>query len=177
MAALAKWGTFYQIVGSAAAALMGLQFVVLTLIAERPSLRVAEASAAFGTPTTVHFSTALLLSALLCVPWPDPIFAAVVWGAIGVYGVAYVLIVFRRMRTQTAYQPEFEDWLFHMVFPLLAYGTLAASAVAIRLHAAASLFGVGGATLLLLFIGIHNAWDAVTYHVFSLRRETNPGRN
>lgn len=29
-----------------------------------------------------------------------------------------------------------------------------------------ALFGVGAATLLLLFAGIHNAWDAVAYHVF-----------
>jgi hypothetical protein len=30
---------------------------------------------------------------------------------------------------------------------------------------------VGAAALLLLFIGIHNAWDIVTYHVFVKRRE------
>jgi hypothetical protein len=28
------------------------------------------------------------------------------------------------------------------------------------------MFGVAGAALMLLFIGIHNAWDGVTYHVF-----------
>jgi hypothetical protein len=28
------------------------------------------------------------------------------------------------------------------------------------------MFGVGAAALLLLFDGIHNAWDAVTYHIF-----------
>jgi hypothetical protein len=27
-----------------------------------------------------------------------------------------------------------------------------------------------GTALLLLFIGIHNAWDAVSYHVFVSRR-------
>ena len=32
------------------------------------------------------------------------------------------------------------------------------------------MFGVGGATLLLLFIGIHNAWDSVAYQVFVVRR-------
>jgi hypothetical protein len=31
------------------------------------------------------------------------------------------------------------------------------------------MFGVAAAALLLLFIGIHNAWDAVTYHVFVVR--------
>ena len=64
MSELAKWDSFYVVVGSAAGALIGLQFVVATLIAERPALRVAEAGAAFATPTIVHFGTALLLTAL-----------------------------------------------------------------------------------------------------------------
>ena len=33
-------------------------------------------------------------------------------------------------------------------------------------HLSAALFAIGAAALLLLFIGIHNAWDGVTYHVF-----------
>jgi hypothetical protein len=70
------------------------------------------------------------------------------------------------MRAQTIYQPEFEDWLFHFVLPLAAYAMLALSAVAAPAHTRQALFGVGGATLLLLFVGIHNAWDSVTYHVF-----------
>jgi len=172
MAALAKWSTFYQIVGTAAASLMGLQFVVLTLIAERPSTRVAEASAAFATPTTVHFGSALLLSAVLCVPWPNLIFAAAVWGVVGFCGVAYALMVIRRMLRQTAYQTEFEDWLFYAILPLLAYATLAVSGYVVRFHMTASLFAAGGSALLLLFIAIHNAWDAVTYHVFVLKGET-----
>jgi hypothetical protein len=34
-----------------------------------------------------------------------------------------------------------------------------------------AMFGVAGAALMLLIIGIHNAWDAVTYHVFVKKRE------
>ena len=64
MSELAGWNSFYVIVGSAAGALIGLQFVVATLIADRPALRVAEAGAAFATPTIVYFGTALFLSAL-----------------------------------------------------------------------------------------------------------------
>jgi len=64
MSEIAKWGNFYVIVGSAAGALIGLQFVVITLIAERPP-----DGAAFGSSTIVHFSVALFLSALLLAPW------------------------------------------------------------------------------------------------------------
>jgi hypothetical protein len=88
-------------------------------------------------------------------------------------GVTYTVIVARRMRSQTVYQPEFEDWLFHAMLPLLAYATLAGSAFAAPLQTREALFGVGAAALLLLFIGIHNAWDSVSYHVFANKPDTN----
>ena len=77
MSELDAWDSFYVILGSAAGALIGLQFVVVTLVAERPLLRVAEAGAAFATPTIVHFSAVLLVSALNCAPWQ----ARSPWGA------------------------------------------------------------------------------------------------
>src|SRR5881296_2006625 len=101
MSELAEWGSFYVVVGSAAGGLIGLQFVVMTLIAERPPIRAAEAGAAFATPTIVHFCAVLLLSALLRVPWQTITIAAVLWGLMGFGGVAYAVIVARRMRKQT----------------------------------------------------------------------------
>ncbi|MGE5141655.1 MAG: hypothetical protein ACM3JD_19490, partial [Rudaea sp.] len=153
MSELAEWESFYVIVGSAAGALIGLQFVVMTLIADRPPLRAAEAGAAFATPTIVHFGAVLLLSALLRVPWQAITPLAVLWDLVGLSGVAYAAIVARRMRVQTTYQPEFEDWLFHVLLPLPAYAVLALSAFAAPSHAREALLGVGAAALLLLFIG------------------------
>ena len=165
----AQWDSFYGIVGSAAGALIGLQFVVLTLIAERPPTRLVEASAAFGTPTIIHFCTALLLSALLRAPWQTITAAAVVWGLIGFSGLVYALLVARRMAKQTIYRPVFEDWLFHFTLPFIAHATLAASAFVASSHAREALFAVGAAVLVLLFVGIHNAYDSVAYHVFVTR--------
>jgi ABC-type transport system involved in multi-copper enzyme maturation permease subunit len=165
MLELAKWDGFYVIVGSAAGALIGLQFVVLTLIAERPPAGAAQATAAFGNPTIVHFGAVLFLSALLHAPWQAITIAAALWGLLGFGGVAYAVIVVRRMRKQTAYKPQLEDWLFHVVLPLVAYTALALSSFAAFSHVREALFGVGGAALLLLFIGIHNAYDNVAYLV------------
>src|SRR5205807_1082246 len=89
----------------------------------------------------------------------------------GLGGVAYAIAVARRMRRQTVYQPEFEDWLFHVLLPLAAYAMLALSTFAAPSHTREALFAVGAATLLLLFIGIHNAWDSVAYHVFGSRSD------
>lgn len=166
MSELARWDSFYVIVGSAAGALIGLQFVVLTLIAAMPTVGAADAGAAFGSPTIVHFCAALFLSALLHAPWQTITPAAVLWGLLGFVGVAYTAIVCRRMGKQAAYRPVFEDWLFHVALPLVAYAVLALSSFTAASHLRDSLFAVGGAALLLLFVGIHNAWDSVSYHVF-----------
>ena len=129
MSDLAAWDSFYVIVGSAAGALIGLQFVVVTLIAQRPTRAAPEASAAFGTPTIVHFGAALLLSALVRVPWQSIAVPAILWAAIGLCGAIYSLNVIRRMQIQGVYEPEFEDWLFHVVLPVAAYAILALSAI------------------------------------------------
>jgi hypothetical protein len=172
MTALAGWENFYVIVGSSAGALIGLQFVVITLIADTPIARAdAQASGAFSTPSVVHFGAVLFLSAIATVPWSGLTPVAVLWGLLGPFGIAYSVIVARRLRTQTSYKPVGEDWLFHALLPLAAYAALAGSACAAHSHAHLALFLVAAAVLLLLFIGIHNAWDAVTYHVFVRRRE------
>ena len=161
-----------MIVGSSAGALIGLQFVVMTLIANMPLTRgAAEAGDAFSTPTVVHFGVVLLLSAVGSAPWDGIATVAVLWGLVGLGGVVYVVLVARRLRLQATYQAVFEDWAFHALLPLTAYAMLAVSACVAYWHARPALFAVGAAALLLLFIGIHNAWDIVTYQVFVKRRE------
>lgn len=177
MPELAEWETFCLIVGGAAGALIGLQFIVVTLIAERPSLRIAEAGAAFGSPTVVHFASALLIAALIGAPWHAVVPLAALWCTAGVAGVVYTGVVVRRMRRQRAYRPEFEDWVFHAALPLLAYAVLVLSAFPAPAHLHDALFGVGAAALLLLFIGIHNAWDSIAYHVFVSRQKADADRS
>jgi len=173
MTALSEWQNFYVIVGSSAGALIGLQFVVLTLIATMPIGRgTAQAGAAFSTPNVVHFGAVLLLAGILSAPWDAISPAAVLWGVLGLSGILYQIIVARRMRVQRVYKPVFEDWLFHVLLPLAAYIILAVAALAAGSHLRGALFGIGAAALLLLFVGIHNAWDAVTYHVFESKPKT-----
>lgn len=172
MTALSEWGNFYVVVGSSAGALIGLQFVVITLMARRPAGRgEAQASDAFTTPSVVHFGVVLLLSAVNSAPWGGAGAVAVLWGLAGLGGIAYTVVVARRLRAQTVYRPVFEDWLFHLLLPSAAYAGLTGAAFAAHSHARPALLGVGAAALLLLFIGIHNAWDTVTHLVFVRGRE------
>jgi hypothetical protein len=171
MTALSGWENFYVIIGSSAGALIGLQFVVITLIADMPIRDgTAQAGHAFATPTIVHFGAVLLLAGILTAPWDSIAPATVLWGLMAVAGLIYSTLVSRRMRLQTAYKPEFEDWLFHALLPVAAYATLAAASFTAHSHLSGALFAVAAAAMMLLFIGIHNAWDAVTYHVFVVKR-------
>jgi hypothetical protein len=175
IAELAGWDSFFFMVGSSAAGLIGLTFVVLTLLAERPLKGAAEAGAAFLTPTIVHFGVTLLSSAILLAPWQAIGIPSTMLGIIGLGGMVYVGIIPLRIRRQKLYSPELEDWLFHVVLPLAAYVILAWSSFAASSQVSEGLFGIGAATLLLLFVGIHNAWDNVAYHVFVRFTERQSG--
>ena len=163
VAPLARWESFYVIVGSSGAALTGLQFVVITLIAESRRPHGSPQLRAFGTPTIVHFCAVLLLSAIASAPWDALSGAAVAFGLCGVVGVAYVVVIIRWARSQSGYVPVLEDWIWHAVLPFAAYAAIVAAAFEVPGHPAPALFVVGAAAVLLLFIGIHNAWDSVTY--------------
>jgi len=171
MTGLAAWQNFYVIVGSSAGALIGLQFVVITLIAGMPINKgTAQAGATFSTPTVIHFGAVLLLAGLMTAPWHGIAGVAVLWGILGFSGAVYEIVIAWRMRTQVVYKPVFEDWMFHAFLPMAAYATLGVAAIAAGAYLYWGLFAVSGSAMLLLFIGIHNAWDAVTYHVFVVKK-------
>jgi hypothetical protein len=160
---ISAWESFYVIVGSSGAALTGLQFVVIALTTELRRRRTTAQFEAFGTPTIVHFCVALLLSAILSAPWRGLSNPAIAIGIAGAFGLLYTAVVVRRVRRQKIYALVFEDWLFHTALPFLAYATVVSAALTLVHHTEDALFGVAAASILLLFIGIHNAWDSVTY--------------
>jgi len=173
--ALKAWESFYVIVGSSAGALTGLQFVVLTLISESGMIRGSTATlAAFGSPNVVHFCLALLLSAIMSSPWQGVGPAGVAIALCGAGGLIYSIVVLRRALRQKDYKPVLEDWIWHDAIPILAYAALILSGVRLSRGSADTLFTVGGAALALVFVGIHNAWDTVTYVMTQRTRERVP---
>lgn len=171
---LAAWESFYVITGSSAAALTGLQFVVMALVAEQERAGGHGEIDAFGTPTVVHFCAVLLLAAILTAPWQALPNVRLALGTAGLAGIVYSSVVLRRARRQDGYKPVFEDWLWHTILPFVAYGIVALAAMALPRNPAPALFWVGAAALLLLFVGIHNAWDTVTYIAIDLKQRGKP---
>jgi len=172
---LSAWENFYLITGPSAAALTGLQFVVIALLADVGVGSTLSVSA-FGTPTILHFCTVLLLAGILTAPWTTLTAPAIAIGASGVIGVAYMALAMKRSRRQGTYKPVLEDWIWYTIVPLIAYIALIVSGVVMRGHAEAALIIVGAVVLLLLFLGIRNAWDTVVYIVVA-GRERDAGKD
>lgn len=159
---LSEWETFYVITGSAGAALTGLMFVVIALRAE--ALADVEGGVrAFGTPTVLHFCAVLLLAALLAVPHQTATSLALCTGATGIAGLALSSWVVVQARRQQSYAPVLSDWIWHAALPLVAYATVTVAAVLLPRRPPLALDLVAAGSLLLLFIGIRNAWDAAVW--------------
>ena len=168
---LSEWQNFFVVVGSAAGALTGLQFVTMALVAEIPlTPDEVDGNHVFATPTMVYFSTVLFLAAALVAPWHSGAAAAILWGSVGVGGFVYTVTAVVRIAKQEFYKPVLEDWIFRAVLPLTAWAAVVASAVTAHSHLRAGMFMLAAALLLLSLIGIHNAWDNVTYIVLMKRQ-------
>src|SRR5215469_13981194 len=115
---LRNWQNFFEIVGSSAGALTGLQFVVITLIAQARAGGSRQDIAAFGTPTVIHFCTALLISAVMTIPWEMAEGLGYCVAAFGVAGLAYSIRLIWLARSAN-YQPDREDWFWYIVLPLV----------------------------------------------------------
>lgn len=162
---LSSWQNFYMIAGTAAATLTGLMFVATTLLAGMDT-HVSTANAgisAFNTPTVVHFGAVLLLAGVLSAPWQAFSSLAFLLGLVGLGMVFYSIVVLRRMSRVPHYQSTLEDWLWYLVLPLLSSILLIVAAFMLPSNPFPALYIVGSAIMLLLLVGIRNAWDIVTF--------------
>jgi hypothetical protein len=162
---LSNWQNFYMIMGTAAATLTGLMFVVTTLIAgvDAHLSTLNAAVSAFNTPTVVHFGAVLLLAGVLSAPWQTFSSLSLLLGLLGLGMAFYSILVLRRMWRVPHYQSTLEDWLWYMAFPLLAHVSLIVAAFVLSKNPSPALYIVGSAMMLLLLVGIRNAWDMVTF--------------
>jgi hypothetical protein len=170
MAAIGGWENFYVIIGSSAAALTGLMFVVVTLTAETRAGQGEGAMDAFASPTVVHFCFVLLVAAIVTTPRHSVTSLSICLCIAGLVGLAYTTIVVMRMRRQNQYAPVLEDWIWHAILPVAAYASITLSTVIFWYKPGVMLYVVGAGALLLLYVGIHNAWDAAMWMA------TNAGR-
>lgn len=161
---LAEWDNFYVIIGSSAAGLTGLTFVVIALAADskRVNLRGLRA---YVTPTIVHFGIVLALAAFLSMPHLGVLGLSAAFGAAGCGGLVYVAVIGIIVgRVSNEYVPVLEDWIWNVALPAIVYAGLFACAFFIWRRPEECLYGVGAVSLALMFIAIHNAWDIAVWN-------------
>jgi hypothetical protein len=169
---LAGWENFYVIIGSSAGGLTGLTFVVIALVRDAARAR-PEGLHTFVTPTIVHFGAALALAAYLTMPHQSVATVSAGLSVVGLAGLSYGGVVARRLRRQAShYLPAREDWIWNVILPAAGYGCLLASALLMWRRPRPSLYVVAAVALMLLFIGIRNAWDIAVW--MTLHKEPDP---
>src|SRR5205085_2083699 len=97
---------------------------VKLLLGGRAGLRDGGTLGACGTRTIVHFCAATAVSPIVSGPWSVVSSAGAALAACGLVGLAYAVVVVRTAARQTLYKPVLEDWVWHGVLPLVAYGSL-----------------------------------------------------
>lgn len=175
MSLLEGWDNFYVILGSAAAGLMGLTFVIIALLSDR---RRAHPSGMSGyiTPTIVHFGTVFASAAFLSMPHLNMKILSLGFGVTGTGTLIYTgVIVANIRRFASDYTPVLEDWLWHAILPTAVYGSLLVMAFLIWRQPQQTMYGIAASLTLLLFIGIHNAWD-VAVSVTLQRKKEGPNK-
>jgi len=160
---LAGWENFYVIVGSSAGGLTGLTFVVIALIRDMSKATPAGVGA-FVTPTIVHFGGVLAMAAFLSMPHQHLGTLSAGFAIAGVAGLIYSGFIVRGMRAQApSYMPVWEDWAFNAIVPALVYAGLVLVSGLLWRWTQPSLFAVAAMSLVMLFVGIHNAWDIAVW--------------
>jgi amino acid transporter len=162
---LSNWQSFYMLAGTAAATLTGLMFVVTTLIAgiDSHTSTLNAGVSAFNSPIVVHFAAVLLLAGMLSAPWQSLPALSLVIGLVGLGLVGYSLVILRRMLRIPHYQSTREDWFWYMILPLIAQVLVIVAALMLTGSPLPALYMVSLAVIILLLVGIRNAWDMVTF--------------
>ena len=168
---LEAWHEFYLLIGSAGLTLTGLLFVVVSLAPRVVAEQHASGVRAFASPNAVYFTTALVASAVALFPGMSAkglggIFCL---GSIAMLGYLAHAKIHQQWREN---QYSLLDWLWYVGLPFAAYMLLLASGIGLLFQATLSMQGAGVAFILLLVIGIRNAWDII---IWVIQRERNNG--
>ena len=97
-------------------------FVVLTLGTHIPipTSPAAKGVSAFVTPTLVHFGGVLFQAMVALVPWWSRWPSAIIFGACGLLGLAYAVLVAQMLRKLDFVSLDHRDWFAYAGAPGLA---------------------------------------------------------
>ena len=155
------WHEFSLMAGGAAAVLIGLIFVVISLMQDRPRSSVLAGTRLYMGPIVLGVSFVMLLSAAALVPGVTAREFAALSGAVALWGLARGLL--SSVGIGRLHEVHWTDFWFYGVFPSLLYIALGGIALAMwqgwaRADDALAAFVTAG-----LLLAIRNEWDLITW--------------
>lgn len=167
---LRDWQNFYFMIGSAAATLMGLLFVALSVGAGRASADSILSVRAFVTPTYSYFFAVLIVAAIMLIPSETFYSLGCLLGLFGLGNIGYTLLQFGRLlQHHQQKQPLDPDhWFWFFLFPMLSYLLVAGSALGILNDALPYFNGVAVGVIILLVISLRNAWHTFVWIIYRM---------
>jgi hypothetical protein len=166
------WSSFFAMTGSAAATLVGLLFVAVTLSTGLPTSRTLDIARASMTPALYSFGGVLLQSMVALVPWPSPWQSGAIFVILGIGGFIYRIRAVRLRSTlhlKAISGPI--DWIFHNMAPLVASFGLFSGGVGLIAEMTFGSFAIAGAGMLLLVSGIYRTWGE-TLAIIGIKEES-----
>jgi hypothetical protein len=158
-----RWDEFYLLAGSAAAVLIGLIFVVMTLMQDRPRSSVLAGSKLYMGPVVLQVSFVLVLSAAALVPGIGECAFAVTCAAVAIWGGTRGVMSAIGIAAIKDPEVHWTDKWFYGVFPTVVYSVLAVMAWAFWSGRPWAAVGVAATITALLLLSIRNEWDLVTW--------------
>jgi len=156
--ALKEWREFYVLTGTAAATLLALLFVAVSLGTGYLTSRRATGIRTFMSPVVIHFTSVFFISAVALVPTHQETFFAALIGVTAAVGAAISMFITVQV-VRTEMTNYVQDYFAYGLLPALAYLALLTAAALIYLHNAFALDALAGSVLLLAIVNIRNVWD------------------
>jgi hypothetical protein len=157
------WEDYYLLVGSAAAALIGLLFVVMSLLAGRERSTIEAGARFYMTPIVFDLGSIVVLSGAAMAPLLPSVLG---WMIIATGFVSLVIdlkISFGIGQLVVASENRTFDTIWYGVVPAAISAVMIGAGVGLVLHDAWAVLAIAAVLMALLLVCIHNAWDLVTY--------------
>ncbi len=155
------WSEFYVLVGTAASVLIGLIFVVISLMQDKSRSNVLAGSRLYMGPIVLGVSFLIVLSAAALTPGIGRCAMAAITGAVAVWGLTRGIMSFAGIRQRS--DVHWTDTWFYGVFPSLLYGALGLVALGFWWGCPQANNGLAAAITLSLLLAIRNEWDLITW--------------
>ncbi|TMI88801.1 MAG: hypothetical protein E6H00_11680 [Bacillati bacterium ANGP1] len=172
---LRDWQTFYFLIGGAAAGLVGLTFVAITVGSGIIIKQNTPALRAFVNPSLIHFIYVLVTAAVVVIPTITRIQLGILLALAGLVSAGRALAVLPFMvRQYREHIVDLHDWAWYFLAPLVSYLMYVGTGMGLLLRTAQVLDAMAWACILLLVAGIRNTWDMVLYMMFNRQEPPKP---